>query len=175
MLHDTLSNRLSIPVFAVISLFLLSVFYTHSLRAGELHLVLNGKSFHIVKKPGVKLNERNFGAGFQYEFGRFKKHWTPYINAGGFSDSFEKPSFYIGGGLYQRFKLPNSSLHFDAGMTGFMMTKADVNDNKPFPGILPMISLGNDVAALNITYIPQIDTTGTDLWFVQLKFKIGHY
>jgi Antimicrobial peptide resistance and lipid A acylation protein PagP len=174
---DVISYDLKKTFFISISVLLLSIFYTQTLYAGELHFVLNGKSIHIEKKPGQNLNERNYGAGFQYEFASTYKDWVPFINAGGFTDSYEKPSYYIGGGFVRRFRLPRQlmNLHFDAGVTGFVMTKADVNDNEPFPGMLPMISIGNRNAALNITYIPQLTDIGTDLWFMQLKFKLGRF
>ena len=161
----------------ILWLSLILIFNAQSLRANELHFVLNGKSVHIEKKPNQTLNERNLGVGFQYEFQNFHKYWTPFINVGGFSDSYEKPSYYIGGGVFHRYKLPSQllGLHFDAGLTGFMMTKADINDNEPFPGVLPIISIGNNMAALNITYVPKITDEGTDLWFMQLKLKLAKF
>ena len=165
--------------FAISSLFFISILNVQTIYAGELHFVLNGKSIHLNKKPGYKLNEINLGAGFQYEFNNVNKYWVPFLNAGGFSDSYEKPSYYVGGGISRRYRLPGKSLglHLDAGLTGFVMTKADVNDNNPFPGILPMVSIGNKNVSLNITYVPAINDTelSTDLWFMQLKFRLGRF
>jgi len=177
MQADVASYDLKKIIIVYISLFLISIFQTQTIHAGELHFVLNGKSIHINKAPGETLNERNYGAGFQYEFNRISKNWLPFLNAGGFSDSYNKPSYYVGGGLVHRFKMPANSLglHLDAGLTGFVMTKADVNDNEPFPGVLPMVSIGNKRVALNITYIPKITAIGTDLWFMQLKFNLGRF
>jgi len=177
MQADVASYDLKKIIVIYISLLLISIFHIQATHAGELHFVLNGKSIHLNKVPGQTLNERNYGAGFQYEFNRINKNWVPFLNAGGFTDSYNKPSYYVGGGFVHRFRLPNNiqGFHLDAGLTGFVMTKADVNDNEPFPGILPMVSIGNKRVALNITYIPKITDIGTDLWFMQLKFSLGRY
>ncbi len=171
-------HKFSYIAFAIFISFF-TLIHAQSAHAGELYFVLNGKSIHLDKKPGLNLNEKNLGAGFQYEFKNFNKHWIPYLNAGGFSDSFEKPSYYVGGGITRRYKLPWQSmgLHLDAGLTGFVMTKADVNDNNPFPAVLPMMSIGNKNVALNITYIPALNDSelSTNLWFMQLKFRLGRF
>lgn len=163
--------------FAISLLFLFSLFCVQSVRAGELHFVLNGKSIHLKEKPGLDLNEHNLGVGFQYEFNNVYKNWVPFLNAGGFSDSFEEPSYYVGGGIVRRYKFRNQlvNFHMDAGLTAFMMTKSDINDNEPFPGMLPMVSFGNKYAALNVTYIPKVSDhrNATELWFMQLKVRLG--
>lgn len=174
---DMIFHYLRKAIAFTLFLFLVPIIFIQAAHAGELHFVLNGKSIHINKIPSENLNERNYGAGFQYEFNRINKNWVPFLNAGGFTDSYDKPSYYVGGGFFHRYSLSRNflNLHFDAGLTGFVMTKEDVNDNEPFPGILPMVSIGNERVALNITYIPKITDIGTDLWFMQLKFSLGRF
>ena len=152
-------------------LFTLLLLPVQNISAENVYLVLNGKSIHTQKKQGINFNEKNFGAGFQYEMDGISRHWKPFINAGGFNDSFNKPSYYVGGGVFHRFK-PLQNFNLDAGVTAFMMTREDVNDNNPYPAVLPMMSVGTNTAALNITYIPDIDGVSDELWFFQLKIKI---
>ncbi|MDH5485223.1 MAG: hypothetical protein OEY43_08330 [Gammaproteobacteria bacterium] len=144
-------------------------------KADELSLIINGKAIHTAKIAGVKYNERNLGMGLHYQFNQLGKNWYPYIYAGGFSDSKENPSYYMGTGISYRFKTLNflPGIHIDAGLNSFLMTREDVNDNSPFPGVLPMLSIGNKHTAMNIIYIPEIDNKTEEVWFMQLKIRIA--
>jgi hypothetical protein len=62
------------------------------------------------------------------------------------------------------------------------MTREDVDNNKPFPGILPSVNVGNRYAGFNLTYLPKqaveemvdaeiVDPTLSGIIFIQ--FKIG--
>ncbi len=151
-----------------------SILFSVSVKADELHLVLNGKSIHMQKNSETKYNENNYGIGMQYDFNQFDRNWISYVNAGGFSDSLGNPSYYIGGGLSYRMKINRfiPGMHIDTGFTGFFMTRQDTNGNEPFPGVLPMLSFGNANTSLNVTYIPQINEHTSELWFFQLKIKM---
>jgi hypothetical protein len=65
-------------------------------------------------------------------------------------------SYMGGGGIKRRFRLPvgERRVHVDMGAIGFMMTRQDVDGNKPFPGILPAFSVGTRQFAVNLTYLP---------------------
>ena len=63
------------------------------------------------------------------------------------------------------------------------MTRDDVNGSKPFPGILPSISIGNDNVGLNLTYLPKkaveeitnstvLDPTLSGILFLQVKVSM---
>ena len=65
------------------------------------------------------------------------------------------------------------------------MTREDVNDNRPFPGVLPSLTIGNRYAGINLTYLPvqaverMTDTRMSDdsikgIVFLQLKFSLGN-
>ncbi len=145
--------------------------------AGDLNLLINGKAFHINAPAGTQFNERNWGAGVQYDFdpiGR-NKNWIPLAMASGFQDSFKNPSYYAGGGLMRRF-LPFSSLnnfHVDAGVVAFFMTREDYKDNDPFFGMLPALSIGTQRVSLNLTYVPKVHPKMVQLIFIQLKVGLG--
>ena len=64
------------------------------------------------------------------------------------------------------------------------MTRKDVNDNRPFPGALPSLTVGNDVLGVNLTYMPKTavekvyntrmtDKSVTGIVFLQVKFSVG--
>ena len=98
----------------------------------------------------------------------------PFINASGFKDSNGNPSYYVGGGIARRFFLgkEKGSLHLDAGVVAFLMTREDYNDGDPFPAVLPMISFGTNRIALNVTYAPEVGPIDVAVLFFQLKIGL---
>lgn len=139
-------------------------------------IILNGLSRHVNPLPTQNFNEKNWGLGFQYDFVPVNKHWIPLANASGFKDSLNNFSYYAGSGIMRRFSLKSkTTLHLDAGLVAFIMTRKDYKDNKPFPGILPMISVGNEKIALNITYIPKVHQKIVPVWFFQLKIPLSNF
>jgi hypothetical protein len=144
--------------------------------ADGMSIVLNGLSHHINPPDNLDLNEENWGIGFQYDFVPVKEHWIPFVNASGFKDSLNNPSYYAGGGFMRRFSMgSNNNLHLDAGLVAFIMTREDYKDNDPFPGILSMISVGNEKIAVNITYIPKVHQKIVPVWFLQLKVPLSNF
>ena len=70
-----------------------------------------------------------------------------------------------------------------AGLNAFLMTRDDVNGGKPFPGLLPSLSVGNDNVGLNLTYLPRraveevtnsrmVDPTIDGIIFLQFKVRL---
>jgi len=122
-------------------------------HAGQWDIVLNGKSVHV--DADKDWNESNYGLGFEHEFNP-EARWVKVALGSGFVDSDDQMSYMGGGGLKRRFRLPlgQRSVHVDLGAVGFVMTRQDVNNNKPFPGILPAFSVGTRHFAVNLTYLP---------------------
>ncbi len=147
------------------------------LRADELNLLVNGYAHHINPPAGSNFNERNWGAGFQYDFDRVNEHWVPFVNAGWFKDSERNMSYYAGGGLMRRFDVAPSldNLYIDAGMVGFVMTRKNYKNNEPFLGALPALTVGTDHIGINITYIPKVHPKLVPLWFFQLKVPLHKF
>jgi hypothetical protein len=152
-----------------------------SALAGELSLVLSGKSYHV--NSSYDWNEDNSGIGFEYQFAT-ESRWKKSVVANGFRDSNDAMSYMAGVGLSRRLIQSErlAGFYFDAGISAFLMTREDVDDNKPFPGVLPIVSFGNRYAGFNLTYLPKqavekmadvnfIDPTISGIVFVQ--FKIG--
>jgi len=144
-------------------------------HADDLSLLLNGKAYHLKDAPaGTTFNEKNWGAGIQYDFTEGGSNWIPFVTASGFLDSHKNPSYYAGGGMMRRFKVEDSDigLYTDVGLVGFLMTRENFKNNKPFPGILPVITIGTQYVAMNITYIPKVDPKMVALFFFQLKVNV---
>ena len=63
------------------------------------------------------------------------------------------------------------------------MTRDDVDGSRPFPGVLPSVSIGNEKVGFNLTYIPRqaveattsstfVDPTISGILFVQFKISL---
>lgn len=175
-------NRLQILTTGLLTfiLFTISSFISTYVEAatmsGSYHMIVNGRSYHMDKpRNGQKLNENNFGSGVQYDFGRqYGSKWVPFVTSSAFSDSFYNVSYYAGGGETRRFFL-TKGWHADIGYMGFMMARKDIDNYKPFPGVLPVASLGNRSISVNMTYVPDIKDGFAELIFFQLKVSTDRW
>lgn len=159
--------------FAIIAIAVAAVM-TAPAHAGQLSLLINGKAFHLDKPANTKLNEENWGAGIQYDFDMTKTKWVPFISASGFKDSNENMSYYAGGGTVRRFSFGDEkgAPHVDVGLVAFLMVRKDFKDGDPFPGVLPVVSIGTERVALNMTYIPKVDPKMVPIVFLQLRIGL---
>lgn len=152
-------------------------------NAGELRAVFNGKSFHL--GASEDWNEDNYGLGVEYQFAS-RSRWKPLLMANGFRDSDEHMSYMAGGGLHRNLYQADGlhGFYVDAGINAFLMTRKDVNDNRPFPGALPSLTVGNRYMGINLTYLPRkaveklysskmLDKTTSGIVFVQFKLTLS--
>jgi hypothetical protein len=134
---------------------LLVAFPASSVFAGTFNAVINGKSFHFNSE--YDWNENNLGLGIEHEFASESK-WRKTVMANGFRDSTDNMSYMVGAGLHRRLfeseKL--SGFYISAGLNAFLMTRDDVDNSNPFPGILPSVTIGNDNVGINLTYLPKM-------------------
>lgn len=148
-------------------------------QAQDWSLVLNGKSVHV--NSSRDWNEQNWGLGLEREFDA-ESRWVKLAVVNGFKDSENEMSYMAGGGIKRRFRLDSLMEGFfvDVGVVGFLMTRQDVRDNEPFPGVLPAMTIGTRRVALNVTYLSEqmmdsatnvtrVDPTVSGLVFLQLK------
>lgn len=151
--------------------------------AGTSSVVVNGKSYHV--NSTYEWNENNVGLGFEHKFDS-SSAWLTTVMANGFRDSTNSMSYMVGGGLHRRLFETDRLGYFyiTAGLNAFVMTRKDVNNNRPFPGILPSVSFGNEKVGLNLTYMPKlalektvgmevVDPTLSGILFLQLKFNMS--
>jgi hypothetical protein len=155
---------------------------TSPAMAGKSSAVLNGKSYHL--NSTYDWNENNFGLGIEHEFDS-KSAWRTTVMANGFRDSTDNMTFMAGAGLHRRLFETHrmSGFYIYAGLNAFIMTRDDVENSKPFPGILPTISIGNEKIGFNLTYLPRqaveaatqlqiVDPTISGILFVQFKISL---
>jgi len=152
--------------------------------AASWDVVVNGKAFHL--DSDRDWNEDNWGLGFEREFAGHR--WVPFVVGNGFRDSMNHMSYMGGGGLKRRFR-PGGwmrDLHVDIGLVGFVMRRQNIRDGNPFPGLLPVVSIGNRRAALNLTYLPgsavdsvtdrkRVDPNMDGVLFLQAKFSFDYF
>ena len=144
-------------------------------------VILNGRAMHL--NAAREWNEHNWGLGVEREFDS-EERWVKVALANGFKDSLGNPSFMGGGGVKRRFRLPSISDDFyvDLGLIAFVMAREDVDRGRPFPGVLPALTVGTRNLALNITYMsdsaiegvsdmPIKDPSMSGVLFLQLKLN----
>ncbi len=156
--------------------------YAGNAAAGQLDLVVSGRSYHVNSE--YDWNENNYGLGLEYQFDSSSR-WLWSVNANAFMDSRENMSYMAGGGLKRRlFQSERAAgFYFDVGLNAFVMSRADFNDYLPFPGILPTLSFGMKNVGINLTYIPETvvrdiakakvrDPNVGGVFFLQFKFRL---
>ncbi|MDH3266117.1 MAG: hypothetical protein OEM25_04040, partial [Gammaproteobacteria bacterium] len=115
-----------------------------------------------------------------------QSRWKKVVMVNGFRDSNEEMSYMAGAGIHRTLFSTDrlNGFYLDAGINAFLMTRKDVNDNKPFPGALPSLTVGNRYAGLNLTYLPKQaveklydarmeDETISGIVFLQFKVNVG--
>lgn len=145
-------------------------------------MIVNGKSYHI--DASYDWNENNLGAGVEYQFQQ-KSAWRKVVMANAFEDSMDEMSYMAGAGLHRRlYETDNlAGFYIYAGLNAFVMSREDVNDGRPFPGVLPSLTIGNSKMGLNLTYLPRqavqsfteseiVDPTISGIIFVQFKIRM---
>lgn len=141
-----------------------------SVSANDLQVIISGRAIHMGSN---NQNENNYGMGLQYDFTNHRR-WVPTINMALFKDSNDNTSRYIGAGMKRRFKLRSGQqrINFDLGAAGLVMKHPEYNDDKPFLGALPFLSLSNDRGGINATYVPSLEGGMAAFWYFQFSFKI---
>jgi len=150
--------------------------------ADKLHLVINGKAFHV--DSDYDWNENNYGIGVEYEFNS-RSRWIKTAIANGYRDSQDNISYMAGVGLHRRLFVTErfADLYVDTGINAFMMMRRDIDDNRPFPGLLPSLTLGNRYGGINLSYVPKqvvhnfananiVDPNIDGVIFLQVKFRL---
>jgi palmitoyl transferase len=157
---------------------ILASFSHHAAAQSDWDVVLNGRAVHM--NATGDWNEDNWGLGLEREFTSPTSRWVKIALANGFSDSMGNPSYMAGGGLKRRFRFGSEDFYVDLGGVAFLMTRENVNGDRPFPGVLPAATIGFKRVALNLTYMPEsiadrvtnskkYDPTMEGVFFLQFK------
>ena len=142
--------------------------------ADELHVIVNGKSIHLING---NYNEANWGLGVNYDFAA-SDNWVSFLYTSYFKDSNSQMSKYAGGGIKRRCLLEGQDAagwHVDAGVIGFLMTREDFKNNQPFFGALPFVAVGKGRFTLNATYIPAVSPKHVSLFFFQVMIRVAEF
>jgi len=174
---------LTAPLLVLVSL--LVVLSSPPAAAGSLDVVINGKSHHINSE--YDWNEDNVGIGLEYEL-ESSSRWIRMLTANTFVDSLENQSYMAGAGLKRRLLMTErlGGLYVDAGLVAFMMAREDINEGRAFPGVLPVMTIGNRYAGFNLTYLPEkavhdiahanvVDPSIGGVLFMQFKVRMDAF
>ncbi len=155
---------------------------TSAALAGKFSAVVNGKSYHF--NSTYDWNENNFGLGIEHEFDS-KSAWRVMVMANAFRDSTDNMSYMAGAGLHRRLYETErlAGFYVQVGLNAFIMARDDVDNSKPFPGILPSMNIGNEKIGFNLTYLPRkavemttnasvVDPTVSGILFIQFKVSL---
>lgn len=147
--------------------------------------MLNGRSIHV--DATEDWNDDNVGLGLEYQFAT-ESRWKKQVMVNGFRDSNEDMSYMAGVGLHRNLFATDrlNGFYVDAGVNAFLMTRRDVNDNRPFPGAVPSLSVGNRYLGFNLTYLPvkavenlldtqMMDDTVSGVFFLQFKVDVSQF
>lgn len=115
-------------------------------------------------------NELAWGGGWGKAWKDEKRNWWG-VYALAFLDSHREVEPVIG---YMRLKgLPiESDFRFELGYSILLTARADIWNYHPFPGIIPILSLGYKSSSIMMTYIPGRRGVGNVL-FITAKWELG--
>jgi palmitoyl transferase len=125
---------------------------------GELSLMLSGYARHgrntYTPERIKELNELAWGMGFSSAI-RDKKDNEESIYAFAISDSHFTPQL-MAGYAYQWMKPLGDRVEAGLGVTGLLISRTDYFGGIPFPGVLPIASIGTRSTKLMAAYIPRV-------------------
>ncbi|MBI4864574.1 MAG: hypothetical protein HY815_30610 [Candidatus Riflebacteria bacterium] len=129
---------------------------------GRFDLLLSGYAHHgrstYTPQRIAELNEAAWGGGIGKTL----------VNSSGddeslyllaFSDSHFKPEVHLGYSYRFKWSIYDSPLELGLGFTAFLMSRVDWADGFPYPGLLPLASLGTRAIEAVASYIPPLGKT----------------
>lgn len=136
-------------------------------REGDVEAYVPFWSYHLpfAYTPQQRAEYVEYPAGVGLGKGRYNKsgNWEG-IYAMGFRDSHGDPSYMVGYGWVPTWNIGKSEVKAGIGLTGFLMSRKDYFGGIPFPGVLPIASVGYKNLAVQAAYIPGGDGYGNVLF-----------
>lgn len=141
---------------------------------GRLSMVLSGEAHHgrgtYTAEKVDQLTEKVWGLGMSKEL-RDDRGNEEDISFVVMADSHYSPQVTAGYG-YQ-WMLPLGGLEAGIGYTAGLISRTDILKGVPFPGILPLASIGTRDTKLLISYIPKLSGTGDgDVLYLALRISL---
>lgn len=126
------------------------------------NVYLSGYSYHdrntYSKKQLGKMNEATWGGGLGRSV-RSEAGNEQSLFVMGIRDSNYRPQWMAGYAFEWMFPFKSvSGLEAGAGLTALVIRRHDWYDGRPFPAVLPIISIGNRSAQLFATYVPHLSS-----------------
>ena len=126
-------------------------------REGDIEAYVPFWSYHLpfAYTPEQRTQYVEYPAGFGLGKGRYNNsgNWEG-IYAMGFRDSHGDPSYMVGYGWIPTWNIGRSEVKAGIGLTGFFMSRRDYFGGIPFPGVLPIASIGYKNLSAQAAYIP---------------------
>lgn len=142
---------------------------------GRLSLVFSGYAHHgrgtYSPEQIDELNEKVWGFGVSKEL-RDAKDNEESINFVIMADSHYTPQL-TASYTYQWMKPLSQNWELGGGYMAGLISRTDILDGAPFPGVLPVVSIGTHDTKLVATYIPRLSGTGNgDVLFLALRIAV---
>jgi palmitoyl transferase len=144
---------------------------------GSLAMILSGYARHgrdtYTPERIAELNENAWGLGFSKSI-RTPKDNEESLYALAISDSHFQPQF-MAGYLHQWMRPLGSKYEAGVGVTALLISRTDYFSGVPFPGILPVASIGTRKSKLMAAYIPRISQNkgNGDVLLVFVRFDLN--
>ena len=142
---------------------------------GRLSMVLSGEAHHgrgtYTPAKIDSFTEKVWGLGMSKEL-RDDKGNEEDISFVVMADSHYSPQITAGYG-YQWMQGLGNNWEVGAGYTAGLISRADIFGGAPFPGILPLVTIGTRDTKLLISYIPKLSGTGDgDVLYLALRVAL---
>jgi palmitoyl transferase len=125
---------------------------------GSFSMILSGYARHgrntYTAERINELNEKAWGLGFSKAIRNVKDNEESLYGLA-ISDSHFSPQF-MAGYAYQWMKPIGGRYEAGLGVTGLLISRADYFSGIPFPGVLPLASIGTRSSKLMAAYIPRV-------------------
>lgn len=126
------------------------------------------------QKQISKMNEQTLGAGLGRTL-RNRRGNDESFYVIGMRDSHERAQWMAGYAYQWVFPVKRTGIEVGVGLTGLMIRRHDWHDGRPFPAILPVVSIGKRNAQLLATYVPPLSKNGRskgDILLLALKMAL---
>ena len=142
---------------------------------GRLSMILSGEAHHgrgtYTTEKIDSFTEKVWGLGMSKEL-RDDKDNEESISFVVMADSHYSPQV-TATYSYQWMKGLGNNWEIGAGYTAGLFSRADILGGVPFPGALPLVTIGTHENKLLISYIPRLSGTGDgDVLYLALRFAL---
>lgn len=142
---------------------------------GDNALVLSGYAWHnrnYYSKEKIRTyNETAWGGGVGRGFYDEDHDWHGYFGLA-FLDSHKNLEPTLGYAFLKVWEIGKTPFELGLGFSALITARPDINKGRPFPGALPLISLGTKTVTVYATYIPGSSGVGNVLFvFGKISFE----